>query len=98
MIILCWLKLPSSAPKIAPIEQLLLRISKQTRTISAQPNSNQAYSALPWESSEQAMIILCWLKLPLFVLETAQCGGWKRDETLPRMVIVNPYLCWRSRL
>ena len=47
MIILGWLKLPSSVPKIAPIEQLLLRISKQMRTISAQPKFNQIYSELP---------------------------------------------------
>ena len=47
MIILHWLKLPSSTPKIAPIEQLLLRISKQMKTIPAQPNSNQTYSELP---------------------------------------------------
>ena len=47
MIILCWLKSPSFIPKIAPIERLLLRISKQMRTISAQPNSNQTYSELP---------------------------------------------------
>ena len=80
MIILCWLKLPSSASKIAPIEQLLLRISRQMRTISAQPNSNQAYSALPWEGSEQAMIILCWLKsgsfIPKIALHASLGKGW----------------------
>ena len=47
MIILRWLKSPSPVPKIAPIEQLLLRISKQVRTIFAQPNSNQTCSELP---------------------------------------------------
>ncbi len=47
MIILRWLKLPSFIPKIAPIERLLLRISKQMKTISAQPNSNPTYSDLP---------------------------------------------------
>ena len=47
MIILGWLKLPPSVPKIAPIERLLLRISKQMKTISAQPKFNQAYSELP---------------------------------------------------
>ena len=46
MIILCWLKSPSSIPKIASIERLLLRILKQVRTISAQPNSNQTCSEL----------------------------------------------------
>ena len=47
MIILRWLKSPSPAPKIAPIERLLLRISKQVRTISAQPNPNLACPELP---------------------------------------------------
>ncbi len=42
MNVLCWLKLPSFIPKIAPIEQLLLCISEQMRTISSQPKSIQS--------------------------------------------------------
>ena len=47
MIILYWLKSPSSASKISSIERLLPRISKQMRAISAQPKSNQTYSVFP---------------------------------------------------
>ncbi len=71
MIILYWLKLPSSVSKIAPIERLLLRISRQMRTISSQPKFNQTYPEIPSGSSEQVMIILYWLKLASSVSKIA---------------------------
>ncbi len=36
-----WLKSPSFTPKVAPVEQLLLRISEQMRAIYSQPQSIQ---------------------------------------------------------
>ena len=81
MIILCWLKFPSSVPKIAPIERLLLRISKQMRTISAQPNSNQTYS----EFSQETCSILEWvfLFLQLSINPQKMSKAWQSVDGFP---------------